>query len=165
MESEIEYLAMFEDSVEGFIVRWQHYAANVELFSYTEGSPLIECKADKAILHIFERTGPYHIEPGLAKVVLNPTVEDVQLSRAQERRMDVIGISRVRIGGLVLSHEAPFIIVDAGVPLVVSVQGDLPTLPIEGTWVSCESIAPVHGFVLPRVKAGASTNLANVEAD
>ncbi|UCH26175.1 MAG: hypothetical protein JSV66_00580 [Trueperaceae bacterium] len=156
---------MFEDSVDNFISRWQRYAASVELFSHIEGSPLIECKVDKAILHIFERTGPYFKEPGLAKVVLNPTVDEVQFSQEQERLIDVIGISRMRFNGLVLSQEDRFIIVDAGVPLVVSVQGSVPNVPIEGVWVSCESIAPVHGFLLPRVRSSALTDLANIEAD
>ncbi len=71
----------FEDSIESFISQWKPYAASVTLFSRTEGNPLLECGAAGKIFHVLERTGPYGVVPGNAKVIVNAMTEAGRESR------------------------------------------------------------------------------------
>lgn len=139
---------MFEESVEGFVLRWKPYAASAVLFSRTEGSPLLECLAGGVILQAFERTGPYRAHPGPARLILNPTADRLTVHDSGDKRLETLGISRLRASGLVLLREGQMLVVDAGVPLVVGVDGDLPDDLASGSWVSFESHAPVHAFVV-----------------
>lgn len=142
---------MFEDSPEAFVQRWRPYAAQVELFAHTEGSPLLELATDHAVLQVLERTGPYLATPGPATAILNPTTDRLGADAAPGKELEASGVASLRARGLVLLRDDPFVVVDAGVPLVVGVEGDLPEVG-PGDWVEFESRAPVHGFLIPPSK-------------
>lgn len=140
------------------MARFSPFAATVELFSRTEGSPLLECRAADAIFQVFERTGPYLAPPGCAHVILNPTVEALEPSSEGSKQIEPIGLSRIRAEGVVLGREQLFLVVDAGVPLVVSVLGGVDDGVASGDWVAFSSEAPVHAFVLPKRRPVARGN-------
>lgn len=142
-------LTMIEESVESFLLRYRPYAALVEVLPHLEGSPLLECVVGTSVLHLLERTGPYLAKPGRAKVVLNATAERLEPAEAPGKKLEVTGLSRLRVAGLVLEREEDSLIVDAGVPLVVNVFGALPLEFAVGDWIRFESVPPLHGFVVP----------------
>jgi hypothetical protein len=139
---------MFEESPDGFISRWRDHAASVRIFSRTEGLPLIECQAGGAILQMLERTGPYLAPPGAAKVIINPTARQVEVKESGEKQIEATGIGRVRVTGTITRRDDPFLVVDAGAPLVVGVEEPLPPEAVPGAWVWFDAVPPIHGFVL-----------------
>ncbi|MFO7545037.1 MAG: hypothetical protein R6W77_06035 [Trueperaceae bacterium] len=62
--------------------------------------------------------------------------------------LEVDGVSRMQARGRVVEREGQFLVVDAGVPLVVGVQGAVPEQAVPGAWVRFRNVAPMHGFVL-----------------
>lgn len=140
---------MFEDSPEAFVARFRTFAASVEMFSHLEGSPLIECRAGDVIFQVFERTGPYLSIPGRQRVIVNPTTEQLETRPPGTHHLEATGLGRIRAQGVVLAREATFAVVDAGIPLVVSVHGGVGDEIASGGWVAFDSEAPVHAFVLP----------------
>lgn len=153
---------MFEESVEGFITQWRPYAADVTLFAHTEGSPLLECRAAGAIFGVLERTGPYAAHSGPAKLILHLSAEQVDESAKQERALEVLGPSRLAASGLVVLRQGQMVVLDAGVPLVVGSFAPLPDTLAAGDWAKVAGLAPVHGFLLPKVSRSA---LATVHSD
>jgi hypothetical protein len=139
---------MFEESPDGFVSRWRSYAASVRVFSRTEGLPMLEFEAAGAILQVLERTGPYLAPPGNARMIINPTAESLDVRPGGHKSLESIGLGRARAIGVLTLREDPFLVVDAGVPLVVSVSCDLPEDAVPGAWVSFEAVPPIHGFVL-----------------
>ena len=137
----------FEDSIESFITQWKPYAASVQLFSRTEGNPLLECGAAGKIFHVLERTGPYNVVPGSANVIVNVMTERVTKASETRKRLEVTGLSRVHVQGPVLLRQQRTAIVDAGIPLVVSVFAGLPDDVAAGDWLELDSLPPLHGFV------------------
>lgn len=141
---------MIEESPETFISRWKRYAADVEMFAHTEGSPLLECRAGSTVLQLFERTGPYLSRPGAAKVIINPGAE--RLERVTEpgvvSGIESRGLSNIVAVGQVLARDGRVVVIDAGIPLVTSVAS-LDASPLaEGTLVRLVSEGPIHGFVV-----------------
>lgn len=141
---------MFEESPEAFISHWRSHAADVNVFSRVEGDPLLEFAVAGVILHALERTGPYLAAPGPARIIINPVTETVELLKGETERIEVTGTSRGRISGRVTHRDDPFLVVEAGAPLVVAVLGSLPAEIREGSHVTFEIQPPVHAFVLPR---------------
>lgn len=141
---------MFEESVETFITQWRPYAADAVLFAATEGSPLLECEAGGAIFGVLERTGPYSARSGPAKLIVHLMAEGVTLSEARERRLEVLGSSRLRGVGVVVLRQGRMVVVDAGAPLVVGSFAALPDELAAGDWVEVTGLAPVHGFVVTK---------------
>lgn len=140
---------MLEDSPEGFASRWSRYAAEVELFPRTEGNPLIECRAGDVMLQLFERTGPYLSRPGARRVIIHPLTDAVErLEPGVEPTLLANGISSLQAQGTVVATEGEFLVVDAGVPLVVGVRGEPLSGLRVGDSVRVDCPAPVHGFVL-----------------
>lgn len=152
---------MFEESVESFITQWRPYAADAALFAHTEGSPLLECCAAGAIFGVFERTGPYTAHSGPAKLILHLMAEQVEPLEEPERRLEVVGPSRLKVTGLVVLRQGQMLVVDAGVPLVVGSFGALSDTLAAGDWVTVKGLAPVHGFVVPKTRS----TLAAVHAE
>jgi len=143
---------MFEESVESFVTQWKPYAADVHLFSRVEGSPLLECLAGGVIFRVFERTGPYAAGVGRAQLIVHPLTERVQKLGTAQRALKVTGLSKLHAQGLVLLRRGNMVVVDAVIPLVTGSFGDLPDDVAAGDWLEFESLAPVHGFVLPKVR-------------
>lgn len=142
---------MIEDSPEGFISRWGEYAASVELFPHTEGSPLLECRAGEALVQLFERTGPYLARPGPARVIIHPVAERVErVAEGEDDRpgVEVTGVSRIEACGTVVAVDGQLVVVDAGVPLVVAALERPERAFSAGEVVWFASRAPVHGFVI-----------------
>lgn len=139
---------MFEDSVESFTARWHAAAAEAYIFPRVENDPLLELELGGVIIHAMERTGPYLSRSGPARVIVHATADTVQAAEAGEARVEVTGISRARVNGTISRLEAPFLVVDAGFPLVVGVQQPLPAGLAAGDCVSFEALPPLHAFVL-----------------
>lgn len=143
---------MVEESPEAFVNRWRRHTAEVELFARTEGSPMLECRSGDLILQLFERTGPYQSRPGTAHVIINPVIEELSVVSGDEPvappQTECLGVSRLRANGTVLERDGRTLVVDAGLPLVVSSFEKLPEAVQAGTNVRLTSIAPVHAFVV-----------------
>jgi hypothetical protein len=137
-----------EESVEHFIVQWKPYATPVRCFPRVEGSPLVEVQVLGHILHVFERTNPYHLVPGPAMLILNPMTEQVTPTEADSPGLEVIGLSRIKAWGRILVRQPYTVVIDAGVPLVVSVLDGVPGDVALGDRVTFTSTSPIHGFAL-----------------
>lgn len=144
---------MFEESPDGFIHRWREYAAAVRIFSRTEGLPLLEAEVAGAILQMLERTGPYQAPPGLARLIVNPTAQRLAPAGGERKLLEVAGIGQARIQGQIVLRDDPFLVVDAGAPLVVGVLEPIPREAIAGAWINFESVPPIHAFVLREARA------------
>jgi len=140
---------MIEDSVDNFILNYKTYASEIEILPKLEGSSLVEAIVANKVLHFFERTGPYDSKVGKARAILNINLKEFYDNPNKHKSVEVIGISSVKLEGLVLERMANTIILDAGSPFVVSSFEDIPDDIIAGGWVALSSIAPIHGFVLP----------------
>ena len=149
---------MVEEGVDAFIARFKAHACDVQLASRYEGSPLLECFAGDLVLYLFERTNPYHAASGRARVIVHPEAASCTRLDADDpapaRTVESVGASALSVSGVVDVREDPFLIVDAGVRLVVAVDA-LPAELAVGDRVRFESRAPVHGFVLPPERGGA----------
>ncbi len=141
---------MFEESVESFITQWRPYAADVTLFSHTEGTPLLECRAAGVIFSVLERTGPYSADIGSAKLILHLMTEHIEQSGEAARKLTVLGPSQLKAWGLVVLRQGRMVVVDAGAPLVIGSFAPLPETLAAGDWVTVTGLPPVHGFLLPK---------------
>lgn len=139
-----------EDSVEGFILQYKPYAATVEVLPKTEGTPLLEIVANHKVLHLLERTAPYQAKPGKAQVIVNPVTQTLSKSGEAMKSIAVPALSKMRAQGVVLEVFPDTAIIDAGVPLVVSLLEELPHDIALGDYVSFESLSPIHGFVIQK---------------
>jgi hypothetical protein len=137
-----------EDSVEGFILHYKPYAATVEILPKTEGSPLLEVVANHKVLHLLERTAPYGAKPGKAQVIVNPMTQTLSKSEEAVKSITVPALSKMRVQGVVLEVFPDAAIIDAGLPLVVSLLEDFPNDIALGDYISFESLNPIHGFVI-----------------
>ena len=144
---------MLEESVESFVMRFKTYAATVEVLARPEGSPLLECVVGETVLQVLERTNPYAAQPGTVQLILNPTTDKLEHADKTQKSVATAGLGRLRATGRVLEREPQAVIVDAGVPLVVTLF-EVPADTAPGDWVSFESLAPVHGFFVPPTKRG-----------
>ena len=146
---------MFEESVEGFIARWRHVATTGQAFARAEGSPLLEVAIGDRVLQLFERTGPYAAPAGAVRLIVHAVTDSWRCDAVlAERSLAVIAPTRLRLQGVVSEREGPLVVVDAGIPVVVGLdaRGVNVAWPEVGSWLSCETLAPAHGFVLPAVR-------------
>lgn len=143
---------MVEEGVDALIERFKQHANEVSVASRYEGSPLIECLVGEHVLYLFERTNPYLSPAGAARVIVQPEAarcERLDPADAHaSHRLEAVGHSAIVASGTVVQRDDPFLVVDAGVRLVVSFD-ELPDDVAAGDQVRFESRAPVHGFVLP----------------
>lgn len=131
-------------------MRWRGYANRATLYSHTEGSPLLECAINGYILNVFERTNPYVSTPGDIEIIVNPLTEQVTKPEEPAKHLELTGLSQMKACGLVLFRGDNTVVIDAGLPLVVSVFAALPDDAAAGDWLEFTSLAPVHGFILTR---------------
>ncbi len=139
-----------EDSVEGFLLHYKPYAASVEILPKTEGSPLLEVVAAQKVLHLLERTAPYGAKPGKAQVIVNPMTQTLSKSDEAVKSISVPALGKMRVQGVVLEVLLEAVIIDAGVPLVVSLLEEFPNDIALGDYVSFDSLSPIHGFVIQK---------------
>jgi hypothetical protein len=149
---------MFEDSVEGFIARWRAHATDGVAFARAEGSPLLEVEVGNAVLQLFERTGPYEAPTGRLRLIVHAVARSWVVAPPEVGAVPSLapsGLSRLRLAGRVVEAEAPLVVVDAGVPVVLGLDaaaGDgAASFPSVGSWLACDTEAPAHGFVLRRI--------------
>lgn len=131
-------------------MRWRGYANRATLYSHIEGSPLLECVINNYILNVFERTNPYISIPGDIEIIVNPLAEQVTKPEEPSKHLELTGISQMHACGLVLFRSDNTVVIDAGLPLVVSVFANLPDDAAAGDWLEFTSLAPIHGFILTR---------------
>ena len=134
--------------METFIVRWRPFTTAVQLFSRTEGSPLLECEVAGTILQVLERTGPYLSAPGEARMILNFTTDRLEVVSARQKRIESTGIGAARVAGVVLLREEDMVVVDGGAPLVVGVHESLADSVAAGDFVLFDAVPPIHGFLV-----------------
>jgi hypothetical protein len=145
---------MFEDSVEGFIARWRAHATDGVAFARAEGSPLLEVAVGDAVLQLFERTGPYDAPTGPVRLVVHAVASSwsVVPERPAEAApaLAAAGPARLRLIGRVIEVDAPLVVVDAGVHVVLGLDsdGESAAFPEVGNWLACDTLAPTHGFVM-----------------
>ena len=147
---------MFEDSVEGFIARWQHAAVPAHAFARAEGSPLLEVAVGERVLHLLERTGPYAAPAGAVRLIVHAVADAWRVEEAATpASFAEISPTRFRLQGEVLERDGPLLVLDAGFPLVLGLDATGPGVvwPSVGARLSCETLAPAHAFVLPAVRA------------
>jgi hypothetical protein len=143
-------MQFMEDSVEGFMSQYKPYAAMVEVLPKTEGSPLLEVVANQRVLHLLERTAPYTGKPGQGQVIVNPMAQTLIKSSEAVKNLAVPALGKLRAQGIVLEVFPDTAIIDAGVPLVVSLVEKFPETIALGDYVSFESLSPIHGFVVQK---------------
>lgn len=102
---------------------------------------------------MLERTGPYLAPPGDARVIINPTAQRVELHDGRQTVLEVGGIGQARVCGRILRRDDPFLVIDAGAPLIVGVVEPIPEEAVADAWVAFDSVPPIHGFVLREVRA------------
>jgi hypothetical protein len=139
-----------EESVEGFIAQYKPYAAPVEVLSKTEGSPLLEIVVNQRVLHLLERTAPYQSRPGKAQIILNPMTNALGKASENLKTITVLGVSKMHVQGVVLELHSQTAIIDAGVPLVVTLLENIAPDIALGDYIQFDSLRPIHGFVLPK---------------
>lgn len=141
-------LYMFEESVESFTARWRKEAASAYIFPRVENDPLLELEAAGVIFHALERTGPYLPEVGPGHVIVHALAEDAQILDAPVSHVEVTGISRARISGRITQVNAPFLVVDAGFPVVTGILAeDFSKYQVDG-FVAFDVLPPLQAFVL-----------------
>ena len=149
--------AMVEEGVDAFIARFKAYASDVQVAARYEGSPLLECFAGDLVVHLFERTNPYHAGTGRARVIIQPEAAScVRLEPddpAPARSAESVALSALAVTGVVALRDDPFLVVDAGIRLVVAFDA-LPSEVAVGDRVRFQSRPPIHGFVLPPERGG-----------
>ena len=154
---------MIEESAESFILEFKPYAAPVEVLPRLEGSPMLECVTGHTVLHLLERTGPYDVVAGPAQVLINPVASKLERAAQEVKTLTPVALSRITATGLVLERHADALIIDTGVPLVVTMFAPFPADIAAGDWLSFESLAPIHGFFVPTRKR--STTRRETEGD
>ena len=155
---------MIEESVESFITQFKPYAAPVEVLPHVEGSPLLECVVGRTVIHLLERTSPYAARPGMGQVIINPTTLGLEPSAEAIKELLAPALSQLKVTGLVLERQEGAVIVDAGVPLVVTLFSDVPETLAAGDWVQFESITPVHGFFVPAARRSPQQRAADADS-
>ena len=140
---------MIEESVESFILEYKPYAAAVEILPRVEGSPLLEFLVAGKVFGVLERTNPYAAHPGRAQLILNPTATKLEPTSETSKSLTQSDPGHLKAVGRVLARQPEAIILDAGVPLVVTLLEPLQADIDVGDWVELGADAPVHGFYVP----------------
>lgn len=144
---------MIEDGPDSFTQQWRRFAAEATLFGRPEGSPLLEIEVAGVVLQLLERTNPYLGMPGRARVLVQPSTDDLEVCGDGDEgtMLEVPWRGALRAQGPVLHREGRLLVVDAGTPLVVDVRGLADgDGPRPGAHVRFMAMPPIHGFVLPR---------------
>jgi len=149
---------MIEDGVDALVTRFKAHATDVEVVARFEGSPLLECLAGDIVLQLFERTGPYLARSGSVRVIVQPEAATWERLPSDDpapvRSLEVVGVSAIHASGVVVRRDDPFLVIDAGIALVVACAS-LDAEVTSGDRVRFESRSPIHGFVLPQSRTGA----------
>ena len=107
------------------------------------------------LLQLFERTGPYAAPTGPVRLIVHAVADTWREEpEGTPQAFAVIAPTRFRLVGRVTEREGPLLGVDAGILLVLGLdaRGEPLTLPPVGALLSCDTLAPAHGFVLPAAR-------------
>lgn len=142
---------MLESSVEEFVSRYRERAASGTLYPQAEGSPLMEFSSAGRVLYLYDRSGPYAVRPGPARVIVHGVLTEGGLEvlaegGSQGEDLHLQGVSAVDGVGEVLEVSRQLLVVRARLPLVLGQFGPLPLLK-PGDWVRFQTQAPLHGFI------------------
>jgi hypothetical protein len=142
---------MLESSVEEFVSRYRERAATGTLYPQAEGSPLMEFSSAGRVLYLYDRSGPYAVRPGPARVIVHGVLDEGGLNvlpaaSAADEDLHLLGVSRLEGVGEVLEVARHLLVVRARLPLVLGSFGLLPPLGV-GDWVRFQTQAPLHGFI------------------
>ncbi|MDB5044817.1 MAG: hypothetical protein JWQ08_867 [Deinococcus sp.] len=141
-----------ESSETEFASRYAAWAAVGHVYPQREGSPLLEFSAGGRVLYLFDRSGPYAVKPGPARIVVNGIL-DLTLTETRPRRegereeLTVIGISGLEGAGEVLEVSRRSWVVQARLPMVLSSFTPLPEAR-PGDWVAFRTLPLLHGFMV-----------------
>ncbi|WP_019012269.1 hypothetical protein [Deinococcus aquatilis] len=141
-----------ESSETEFASRYAGWAAVGQVYPQREGSPLIEFSSGGRVLYLFDRSGPYAVRPGPAKLVVHGILDlsatEVRTEPADRREeLTVIGISGLEGVGEVLDVSRRSWVVRARLPLVLSSFTTLPEVR-PGDWVGFRTLPLLHGFAI-----------------
>ncbi|WP_027482089.1 hypothetical protein [Deinococcus pimensis] len=137
-----------ESSVEEFASRFAEFAASGTVYPQPEGSPLIEFVTGGRVLYLFDRSGPYAVKPGPARLVVHGVVEEAERLGADEEareQLSMLGVSAVEGVGEVLAVSRGLCVVRARTPLVLGRFGGWPDVRV-GHWLRFRTLPPLHGF-------------------
>lgn len=125
-----------------------------QVYPQREGSPLLEFSAGGRVLYLFDRSGPYAVRPGPARLVVHGIL-DLAATEPRPKPADareeltVIGISGLEGVGEVLDVSRRSWVVRARLPLVLSSFTPLPEVR-PGDWVAFRTLPLLHGFAVER---------------
>jgi hypothetical protein len=149
--------SVLEDSVDSFIAEWRRYAVTAWLYSRVEGSALLECEVNGRIFHLFERTNPYASPAGKARLIVHGVAEGLTVGEG-EPSFEVLGPSRLRLGGRVSRVSGELLVIDVGFPVVVGLLGPGPGRLEPGDYAVLETLPPLHGFVIGETRVNQPTD-------
>lgn len=141
-----------ESSETEFASRYAAWAAVGQVYPQREGSPLLEFSAGGRVLYLFDRSGPYTVRPGPAKLVVHGILdlgatELRPIPESGREELTVVGISGLEGIGEVLDVSRRSWVVRARLPLVLSSFTPLPDAR-PGDWVAFRTLPLLHGFAI-----------------
>ncbi|WP_261664300.1 hypothetical protein [Deinococcus sp. Marseille-Q6407] len=151
---------MLESSPGDFADAYAAYAAQGELLPRPEGSFLLEFACGDLALYLLDRCGPY-LPTGPARVVIHglidPDLTHLEGSPPEQPWAESLGRSSLQGVGQVIAQTRRAVVVDAGLPLVLSCPSYPPypagswTLPVQvGEWLRFTTLSPLHGYRLEK---------------
>ncbi len=147
-------MPVLEHSVHEFMEHWKTHAASLTIHPQPDASPLLELGFAGKILYVFDRVGPYAAKTGLARVIVHPVTETLEILQAGgEQSLNVNNVSRINVQGEVLEVSQSIVVVRALIPLVVGVLDDSWKKIKIGDQVGFASLEPIHGFYLGSLKS------------
>ncbi|THF71250.1 hypothetical protein E7T06_04070 [Deinococcus sp. Arct2-2] len=143
-----------ESSETEFASRYAAWAAVGQVYPQREGSPLLEFSSGGRVLYLFDRSGPYVVRPGPARLVVHgildlAATEPCPKPEDAREQLTVIGISGLEGVGEVLDVSRRSWVVRARLPLVLSSFTPLPDAR-PGDWVTFRTLPLLHGFAVER---------------
>ena len=84
-----------------------------------------------------------------------------EATSAPERKLEVLGPSRLKASGVVVLRQGSMVVIDVGAPFVVGSYETLPDTLAAGDWAIVTGLPPVHGFLLPKTARNALATVPN----
>lgn len=152
---------ILESSETDFIRRFSSYAAEGLLYPQREGDVLMEFSSAGRVLYLFDRCGPYAVQPGKAKVIVQGILDLNELEYLEhpaEESLQSEGISGIEGIGQIRDVWQRSWVIQARLPLILSDYENLPEVT-EGTWIRFKTVPPLHGFVIREEKVLSQTRV------
>lgn len=140
-----------ERSPADLLATWGKHAADVEIVAAPAGLGLLELKLPTGVIYALDRSGPFAFRRGPGRVLLQVTVETVQLAPDEPQEEETLassGVSSVNGRGLVLEVAKNFVVVRAGAPILLGVLDDSWREVQVGRTVIFKSLEVIHAFAV-----------------